>query len=366
MPFEHGPVSFRMLQLPRALPPDAVDRFADCAAPPLSASSEGEVRGWVTGRHLLDRDINPQTAYFGGHLRLTLLTAERKIPSALLQAECRMEELAVQAAKDAPFLSRRERAEIKRSVEDRLRPQMPPQLSGIPIVHSEAANVVYAAAPSLRQLDALSAFWLHTLGFNTVPCDPETLAEQVTGRNAAQWAPASFSPDLRDEQIEGGPGREFLTWLWMLAEQRGGLVSDPAHGEVAVTIEGPLRLVGEGKGAHETVLRHGQPLLSAETTTALRGGKLLRSARCLLGRGDDVYAATVDADEFVFRALALPEREAADPITRFQDRIRDLDDFRELFLVLYRAFLRERTDAAAWHAAQADIHRWVRERKTHA
>jgi hypothetical protein len=364
MPFEQGSISFRMLRPARSLSPETVARFAARAAPPLDASASGEIRGWVTGRHLLDREINERTAHFGGHLRLTLLSAERRVPPALLQAECRMEELAAQAAKDTPFLSRRERREIKQTVEERLRPQMPPQLTGIPFVYVASSNTMFAGAPSMKQSDVLCAFLLHTLDFHVVPCLPETLAEQRKGIDPSQWLPTSFSPDLPDESAECVPGREFLTWLWMASEARGGEFTLPGQGDLAVQIEGPLRFVREGNGAHETILRNGQPLLSAETKTCLLGGKLLRTARFLLVRGEERYAGTLEADEFVVRGLRLPDVEAADSMTRFQERIRALDDFRDMLWQLFDRFVDERSSPSSWRKTRVEIQRWVQDRKT--
>ena len=98
MPFESGSVSFRMMELPRAIPKNFAEKFAAHRAGPLDAVGAGEQRGWVTGRHLLDSKITEDSAMHAGWVRLALRQAERKVPAALLKAECRMEELATMAA----------------------------------------------------------------------------------------------------------------------------------------------------------------------------------------------------------------------------------------------------------------------------
>ena len=83
-----------MLYVVRKPPADLLEKFAAHAAPPLKTMSTEPVQGWVGGRHLMDLPITEQNAYFGGHLRLILMKAERKVPTSLLRAECVMEEVA--------------------------------------------------------------------------------------------------------------------------------------------------------------------------------------------------------------------------------------------------------------------------------
>ena len=87
MPFEGGSVSFRMFFLPREMPADAVQRFQKNAVPPLDGLKADPLHGWVTGRHLLDRQITEDTASYGGYLRMTLMQAARKIPVSLFRRE---------------------------------------------------------------------------------------------------------------------------------------------------------------------------------------------------------------------------------------------------------------------------------------
>jgi len=211
MAFERGSISCRFFHLPRALPKDAVERFARHAAPPLDSIAAGMVAGWVTGRHLLDRQITADTAFFGGWLRLVLLQAERKIPASLLHAECRMEELAQWAASGREFLNRQERAEIKRSVAARLLPKMPPQIKGIPLVHKPGEHTLYAGAGSAKQCDLLTARWLAALGYHLIPITPAVAALERKKVDVNDWHPASFSPDLDDADMTVQPGRDFLT-----------------------------------------------------------------------------------------------------------------------------------------------------------
>ena len=364
MGFESGSISCRVFLLPRPLPEDAVARFAAHAAPPLETVGEEPSIGWVTGRHLLDRNITPETAYFGGCLRLTLRQAERKVPTSLLRAECRMEELSLLTANGRDYLNSRERAEIRRVVAARLQPQMPPQLKGISVIHNPESRFLYATASSVAQSDLLVARFVATLKFHLIPLTPGSALLERKKVDAKSWRPASFAPDIPDDGLEMQPGRDFLTWLWFMADVSEGHIDLPEHGDVGVLIEGPLTFVHEGRGAHETVLRRGEPINSAEAKTALISGKKLKLATLTIALGDAQWRAVIDADEFSFRSLRLPETEPGlDPLSTFLDRMGALDRFRDLFYALYDLFADQRASAPEWGRTKKRIHEWVRARE---
>jgi hypothetical protein len=120
----------------------------------------------------------------------------------------------------------------------------------------------------------------------------------------------------------------------------------------------------EGQGAYEMVLRRGSPVLSAEAKSALLSGKKLRRALVTLTQGEDTWQTALDADEFVFRGLKLPETESFDFLGRFQERMILLDSYVGVFLRLYEVFLEQRIDAKGWGATVKDIHKWVADRST--
>src|SRR5215211_3800967 len=103
MSFESGSIAFRMLYVPHDLPKDVLKQFAKFAAPPLHSIGTEASQGWVGGRHLLDVPITEENAFYGGYLRLMLMKAERKVPTALLYAECMLEELAYMQSEGKQF-----------------------------------------------------------------------------------------------------------------------------------------------------------------------------------------------------------------------------------------------------------------------
>lgn len=364
MGFESGAVSFRVFHLPRKMPDDALERFAEHAIPPVESVSHGEVRGWASGRHLLERTISEDTSIHGGYLNLNLVTAERKIPTSLLRAECRMEELAHMAANGTDYVNRSSKSEIRRMVEERLLPQMPPQLKGIPVLHDRSSQRLYAGALSVGHVDTFLAYFQHTLGYSAIPMLPEAVALQRKGSDTRNWRPASFSPDVSAELVSNEAGHDFLTWLWFCAEKRGGIVRLEDAGETAFMLEGPLTFMMEGDGAFETVLRKGQPLLSAEAKTCLLSGKKLKNAKVILAQGDLSWQVTLDAGEFIFRSLKLPDVEALDAISRFQERVRMMDLFVDSFFGLFDRFVEERQSEKQWRTCQSEMQAWAKERKT--
>lgn len=364
MSFESGSITCRCCTLAASMPADAVARFARHAAPPLNTLGAGEIHGWVTGRHLLDRDIREDTAHYAGYLRLTLMQAERKVPEPLLRAECKMEELAELEASGRERLSAKTRSEIRRRVAERLLPDMPPNLKGIHLVHHPDSGFLYASAMSDKQADALTHALQQALGVMPVYLTPDSAPLLSGAGNPRDWSPASFSPEVDDDEAGLTPGEDFLTWLWFLSEGRGGTVALDSLGKAAILIDGPLTFFDESGGAQEAVLRKGEPRLSAEAKTALLSGKKLRRAKLTLAlEGDRTWTVTVDAT-FAFRGLKLPEGEKLDAVSKFQERQIYLDQFRQGFFELYARFCAERETSATWAATVQDMREWVASRKT--
>lgn len=356
--FESGSISVRAFYLSRTLPDNHVERFADHALPSLQSLSTDSISGWVTGRHLLDRMIDTSSAYYAGYLRLALVRAERKVPAPLLRAECMMEELAQVQAQDGHPLKRDQRSQIRREVSDRLLPQMPPQLRAIPITCGRQDDVLFAAATTDAQCDALMLAFGQAVDIELVPLTPESAALRRRAISIRDLAATSLSPECADEEVSDRPGMDFLTWLWFFSETGGGELST-GQGRFGVAIEGPLTFVMEGSGAHETRLRNGSPLQSTEAQVALLSGKKLARARVMLARDGDQWSAELDAESFVMRGLKLPKSEDLDAASRYQVRMLALRAYFEGLLSFYDAFLEERLDPARWVACVGRMRDWV-------
>jgi hypothetical protein len=364
MGFEKGSLSFRMFFVSRELTAADVDKFAAHTLPPLSTLAEEEMHGWVASRHLLDRSITEESAFLGGYLRLTLVQAKKHVPPSLLAAEAAVEEVAVMESEEKTYLNQQMRTEIRQQVRERLLPDMPPQLKGIDLVFDARSQMLYAAATSEKQMDALVLNLLQTTGCSAMVADPGTLASRTEGVEVDGWAPSSFSSEMEDNMVDGTAGRDFLMWLWYCSEKRGGLTDVPEAGEFAFMVEGPLTFVMEGKGAHEITLRRGEPMLSTEAQTALLSGKKLKKAKVQFVRGEEAWAFTFDADDFIFRNLKLPQTESYERTGKFQERMILLETFRQCFLCLFSEFVKERSNASVWNKTKDAMRKWVSDRPT--
>ena len=362
MGFENGSISFRTFYLSRRLPEDHLQRFRHHAAPPLDSIGRDPVQGWVTGRHLLDRNLTETTAYLGGYLRLSLMKAERKIPMPLLRAEIMMEEIATLQASGDEFLPRAERSRIRKEITERLLPEMPPQLSGIAIVCGKQDEFLFAAAMGDKQMDALTMSFNAAVGVELVPVTPETASLKRKQFSTRQLSPTSFSPECPDDDAPDAVGLDFMTWLSYFCEACGGQIAT-GQGEFGIMLEGPLLFFKEGEGAHEIRLNRGSPLRSLEANTALKAGKKLRRARVVLVRGDEQWSAEVDGQDFAMRGLKLPKVSPTDAASMFQERVISVRTYVSSLLALYDRFIDERRDPNTWKRVKGEMQNWVMTRE---
>jgi hypothetical protein len=359
MPFNSGTVSFRLFYLQRAYTSAVVDDFARRIAPPVDTLDRDPISGWVSGRHLFDRDITDEKCVTGPYLHVQLMKAEKKIPAALLRAYVKQEEDIERRARGAEELSRKAKAEIKARVTAMLQPKMPPTLSSIPIVMDFRNDLLVAGALSDTQIDALTPAFRETVGTIPILLTPETAAIRRKQINAKDLLPVMFSPDESiDPPAEGTLGMDFLTWLWFAWEKEGGVYHLPDGREFGIMLEGPITFFREGKGAHEVALRNGVPLNSREAGTALYCGKKLKRVKVVMAQGDSVFSATMDAD-FAVRGLKLPKGEQIDDAGKLEERMMMIEFFWLAWLHLFDHFLGLRTDAAQWKKTLTQMRGWI-------
>ena len=153
MPFDNGTVTLTIFRLPMDLPENVLELLHAGRSGMLDAVKEEPMIGWVSGRHLLESDINEETAICGGHIYINLRKAERKIPSALMTAICRREELVYMQANDCVTVPRKVRRQIKQDAIEKHLMKMPPSLAAIPVVIDRNTNYLYLGATSNAQID---------------------------------------------------------------------------------------------------------------------------------------------------------------------------------------------------------------------
>jgi len=365
MAFDQGPITYRICTLADELPEDLLQRFAAQAAPPLEQVRDEPVWGWVSGRNLLENRIDEETSKLGSYIHICLRQAERKIPAALLNAECRMAELSKTIENGGKRPDKKTRKAIKDDIREKLLPNMPPQLSGIYAVIDKLDHKVYVSATSQRQLDLFADFFKKATEVDVIPMTPDSLAMELDVADPADIPCVNISPDKPDGSMNGTLGENFLTWLWFFQEERGGTLPPSKLGEFGLMIDGPLLMVAEGGGALESTIRKGTPTISAEAKAALMVGKKLRRAKLILARDKgEEWSVTVDAHEFVFRGLKVPEGDVnLDQGSIFDERVMNIYIFNTVFRALYQLFLKEMSDNVKVSEYQAKAKEWVKNRR---
>ena len=365
--FSQGTVSFRVCRLPEDMPePEAtIECFSKNRAGSLESLGEEPEWGWVTCRHLLDTDITMEKVRIGGFYHICLRQAVRRIPASLLNAEVGVEEYAHMQASDGKRPNKKQRQEIKQQVRDRLLPQMPAQLSGVYCVIDQAEHLLYTTATSQHALDAFLGMFGHTIGFEPIPLTPEFVCEAVHRIDPASVPAICISPTLNYDDGEGNGtlGENFLTWLWCRLESSAGKLPPSKLGSFEMMLDGPLTFVSEGGGAFESVVKKGLPTISAEAKAALMVGKKLKSAKLVLAQGKMEWSCGVDADGFIFKGMKLPEGEAMDADSVFEERMNAIFTFYAVFGDLFGTFLNEMCSSERLGEYREKAKTWIRERE---
>ena len=358
MPFDRGTISVRLLKLKQTLPEDALERFMSLCADKLDDVKDEQQIGWVSGRHLLERKIAEETGTAGGHIYLNLRVAQRKIPSTLLKAEIRLEELAWMNANSKEDVPRRIKKEIKASVEEKRLPQMVPSITGIPFVIDSRDGTIYLGTTSRAQCDMFLTLFEKTFGFMPIEIIPEDLMIE------AKVNPANYLPlRLTTHEEEVFIGRDFITWIWFFCERKESEIKIKQFGNFAVTVDGPLSFVSDGEGALESSVKKGNPLRSAEASAALKVGKKLNKAKLIIVQDDKIWNTTFDADNFTFSGITLPEGEEMEYHSRFAERVDSLSVLKVVITELFLEFLKA-VDASNKEKTTTELVAWIKEKES--
>lgn len=363
MPFNQGKMTFRVCYLPEDMPENAIERFANNAAGGLDGLLEEPEWGWVTSRHLMDTNINEDSAIVGGYIYLFLRQAERKIPTSFLKAECKMRECALADERDDGRVSGKDKQDIKRDVTEELLPKMPPTLSGTEFVIDHNEGLLYVGAPSQKKLDLFLSIFKRTIGFEPVAMTPEEICLHELDIDSKAIPSLTFTPNEVALDTEGTMGQDFLTWLWIFQDQNDGMLPESKLGSFRCMIDGPFTFIADGKGALESTIRKGRPTESAEAKAALLFGKKLKQGKIILAKDEEIWEVSLDADEFIFRSLSLPDGEAMDLHSIFEERMNGLYIFYRIFSELFKVFINDMQDPVKFQEFEKKAKNWVENRQ---
>lgn len=359
MGFDRGSISFRVCRLPQALPENVIEAFNADTICALEEVKDEAVTGWVSGRNLLERQLHEGNSLVGNYLYLCYCQAQRRIPSALLNAKIKMTELSRMAERQVSRLPKNERTKIREEVQDALLPSMPVSVSGIWFVVDRAAELLYVTATSDRQLETFAGAFAKTVGFEPIPLNPETVVEDLLKVDAQDIPEINFSNVLADANAAGTLGQNFLTWLWFWLDKNGGQLPPTREGDFGMMIDGPLTFISENTSAQEAVVRKGTPTMSPDASTALITGKKLRQAKLTLARANQTWTVTLDADTFTFRGMKLPEGETYDEVSYFGERMEFIYQFQKIFFELFRKYVKDVTNPQQFAKIQSEAKEWA-------
>lgn len=338
MPFERGGVTVTTFRLNAPWPEDALEKFDAYRAGTLDSVKDDVQLGWTTGKCLLDTNLDESNVIFGSCWYLNLRKAERKIPSSLLNAITKREEIVYMRANELDFVPSKVKREIKAQAVEQYLMKMPPSIAATPMVYDPAAKLLYLGTASAKQIEDFIAFFYQTLNLEPIQITPGTILNDEFGKLETDLPILSLTGDECTDML---PGRDFLTYLWYLSETGAAEIVHPQYGEFELFLEGPL-VFGAGdlaKGSAETAVKKGDlPLQSAEAKAALAVGKKLKKAKVTLTRGEDIWSGTFDADKFVFSSLNLPEGEELEPDSRFGERMMNILIFNEAWKCCFKLF----------------------------
>lgn len=177
---------------------------------------------------------------------------------------------------------------------------------------------------------------------------------------------------------KGFLGKEFLTWLWYQVETTGGSiavtpnssgesVSDPV--QIELWIDDRVTLEAAIGHVHTQTLKGGDPSQSAEASTALRAGKVVKEMKLGMNiPGIGEITCVLGADELAPRSLQLPQ--PADDLHQDEGfsllsfRLLACEQFCETLDGLFALFLESRLDQGEYLKVRQDMKQWVQERST--
>ncbi|MBN1864005.1 MAG: recombination-associated protein RdgC [Victivallales bacterium] len=363
MSFENKTFALTIFRLSSEMPEDTLEIFVSKAGKKLDELTAEENIGWVSGRHLLETAINENTAIFGGNYSVNLRIAQRKIPAPLLNAECKMIELEYKQQNNLDFVPAKIRREIKQDIEDRRVANMPPQITGIPVLIDRASNILYLGTASKKTADIFVDFFHQTFSIEPIHADLEDIMARVFKETPESLPVVSFSESaLKDEFA---PGRDFLTWLWYSHETSKATFQLGNHGQISFAVQGPLTFAfsDETKGAGETIVKKGNPQHSAEAKAALSVGKKLKKAKVQIAQGNNIWTATFDADRFAFSGMSLPEGEQMEIHSKYQEKAAFLDIFRLAVEELFKKYV-VTVQGEKFKDELKRIHKWSAEKES--
>lgn len=175
-------------------------------------------------------------------------------------------------------------------------------------------------------------------------------------------------------KAKGFLGREFLTWLWYVAETEKGAVKLVLSGsdrelDVDFWVDDRIVLEATGGQSHSNVMKGGDPSHSREAEAALSTGKTVREMKLGLRIQDaGEFTAILNCDDLNPRSLKLPQRDKDSGVAPSDDlpivtRLRHMEQFLSALDGLFARFLAQRVEDTWEKGGLAEMRTWIKKRQ---
>jgi hypothetical protein len=217
MPFTHGSVSFRQFAIAGELPTrpdqDLLDKLRAQRFPPDEAREavppEEVEYGWSGGRHLYDAEFHFEHNVYGEHVLFALRIDTNQVPADVRHAHLAIEEAAMAAGNPSGFISKAQKKEVKRLVDERLEEE---RKTGkfrksrlLPVLWDLQRGRLFSPAAG-GNYEKLAEIFERTFRLTLIPLNAATLADrQIAKRKEFEdLRPTAFapSPDGADARPE--------------------------------------------------------------------------------------------------------------------------------------------------------------------
>ncbi len=191
--------STRRFRITGSLPPLDGDEFsrrlADRRFLPLTAH-ETATHGWVSADNLLKTDLDRQAVRRGDHAVFALRIDRRRVDPRLLRARLDLElEARRKAVADgARKVSRDERRQLKKDIEEELLAQTNPSIGICTVIVEPRRKVLYALTRSRPVIEILTKLISDTFGVELTPLTPWARSREVLAGTAAAPALEGLEP----------------------------------------------------------------------------------------------------------------------------------------------------------------------------
>ena len=174
-------------------------------------------------------------------------------------------------------------------------------------------------------------------------------------------------------------GREFLTWIWFIAETSTELLRvtvEDQELEVDLWIDDRLILEGTAAMSHSNLMKGGDPSHSREAAVSLSTGKTVREMKLGLRIKDGgEFSAVLNCEDLNPRSLKLPSPPTTDDSEQdgssghrergltLEQRLRATSQFASIIDSLFARFLSVRTDASWDKTMLVAMRGWIKQRQ---